>query len=205
MAEENDDEELAIRMMCGDKEALREVLKRHLEAVRGLLAGTYGTTVQHCDIDDAVWRAIDKMWRTAGTYDKSKGTLGAWLYTMAQSAVIDIFRREKRHRRKYPLLDQEFDAAERCDDPEPDEPLTKEEKKELKDLDHVIEHKLKGHQKAIIKADLAAGGTADAGSLAERLSTTKDSIYVSRHKALENIRKEMTQLAQHGERLRGKT
>ena len=43
MCEENDDEELAIRMMCGDKEALREVLKRHLEAVRGLLAGTYGT------------------------------------------------------------------------------------------------------------------------------------------------------------------
>ena len=103
------------------------------------------------------------------------------------------------------MLDQEFDAAEHCDDPEPDEPLTKEEKKELKDLDHVIEHKLKGHQKAIIKADLAAGGTADAGSLAEMLSTTKDSIYVSRHKALENIRKEMTQLAQERERLRGKT
>jgi RNA polymerase sigma factor (sigma-70 family) len=204
MCEKNDDEELAIRMMCGDKEALREVLKRHLEPVRGVLAGIYGTTVQQGDIDEAVNRAIYKMWRTADTYNKNKGTLGAWFYTMAQSAVLDIFRREKRHRRKYPLLDQEFDAAEQCDDPESDEPLTKVEKKELKDLDHVIEHKLKGHQKAIIKADLAVGGTADAGSLAEMLNTTKESIYVSRHKGHENIRKEMTQLAQDRERLRGK-
>ena len=91
-----------------------------------------------------------------------------------------------------------------CDDPEPDEPLTKEEKQELKDLNYIIEHKLKGHQQAIIKADLAAGGTADAGSLAEMLGTTKDSIYVSRHKAHETIRREMTQLAQQRERLRGK-
>jgi RNA polymerase sigma factor (sigma-70 family) len=204
MSEENDDEELAIRMMCGDKEALREVLKRHLEAVRSLLAGTYGTTVHAGDLDEAVNRAIFKMWRKAGSYDKSKGDLGAWLYTMAQSAVLDIFRREKRHRRKHPLLAYEFDTAEDCDDPEPDEPVTKEEKKELKDLDHVIEHKLKGHQQAIIKADLANGGPSDAGSLAEMLNTTKESIYVSRHKALENIRKAMTQLAQERERLRGK-
>ena len=76
MSEENDDEELAIRMMCGDKEALREVLKRHLEAVRSLLAGTYGTTVHAGDLDEAVNRAIFKMWRKAGSYDKSRGDLG---------------------------------------------------------------------------------------------------------------------------------
>ncbi len=204
MSDENadDDEDLAIRMMCGDQEALREVLKRHLEPVRDLLTGTYGTTVQPADIDEAVNRAIFTLWNAAGTYDKIKGTLGAWFYTIAQRAVLDIFRREKRHRRKHPLLGEE-DVPEQCD-PEPDEPLTKEVTKRLKDLGHIIEHKLKGHQKAIIEADLLAGGIADAGSLAERLNTTKDSIYVSRHKAHENIRKEMAQLAENRERLRGK-
>ena len=78
--------------------------------------------------------------------------------------------------------------AEDCET-EPDEPFSKDEKKELMELSQVIEHNLKGHQQAIIKADLAAGGTADAGSLAEILNTTTDLIYVSRHKAHENIRK----------------
>ncbi len=144
------------------------------------------------------------MWEDAGTYRKDRGSLGAWLFTMAQSAAIDVFRRERQHRQKHPLLKQEFDVAEDCDDPEPEEPLTKEDRQELKDLNYIIEHKLKGHQQTIIKADLAAGGTADAGSLAEMLGTTKDSIYVSRHKAHETIRREMTQLAQQRERLRGK-
>lgn len=203
MQEENDDEDLALRILCGDREALREVLKRHLEPVRDLLVETYHTTVQRADIDEAIWRAVDKMWNTAGSYDKSRGTLRAWFYTMAQSAVIDVFRRERRHRRKYPLLDEWDDVVEPCD-PDPDEPLSKEEQQEIKDLNYLVEHKLKGLQQAIIKADLAVGGTADAGALAEMFNTTKDSIYVSRHKARENIRTEMRQLAQQRERLRGK-
>jgi RNA polymerase sigma factor (sigma-70 family) len=203
MTDAQDDEDLAIRMMCGDKEALRIVLERHLEHIKALLQRIYGTTVQALDLEEAVSRATFTMWRKAGAYDKEKGTLRAWFFTLAQRAVIDIYRREKRHRRRSPLLPEDYDVPELCD-PQADEPLTPDQKKELKDVDHVIEHKLKGHQKAIVKADLLVGEAADAGSLAEMLNTTKESIYVSRNKAHENIRKEMTQLDQTRERLRGK-
>jgi RNA polymerase sigma factor (sigma-70 family) len=170
--------------------------------VREALEGKYHTTVQQADIDEAVSRAILKLWQKAGNYNKKVGDLGAWLYIMAESALIDVYRREKKHRRRHPILPDEYDAPEHCET-EPDE-LTKDEKKELKDLDNIIENKLPKLQKAIIKADLLVGGTADAASLAEAHGTSKNSIYVSRTKAHETIRREMTKLAQERERLRGK-
>lgn len=202
MTDESDDEDLAIRMMDGDKDALRDVLREYLEPIKEVLDGKYGTTVQQADIDAAVNGAIMKLWQKAGEFDKKKGTLGSWLYTMAESAVIDVYRREKKLRKRYPILPDDYDVAEECEEEPPE--LTKAEKQELKDLDHIIETKLPPLQKAIIKADLIVGGTADAGSLAELHNTSKNSIYVSRNKAHETIRREMTKLAQERERLRGK-
>lgn len=202
MTDEGDDEDLAIRIMDGDKEALREVLRRHLEPVREVLEGKYGTTVQQCDIDEAVNRAILRLWQKAGNFDKRMGDLGAWLYIMAESALIDVYRREKKHRRRHPVLPDEYDTPEDCENESHE--LTKDEKKELKDMENIIENKLPKLQKAVIKADLLVGDTADGASLAEIHGTSKNSIYVSRNKAHEAIRREMTKLAKERERVRGK-
>lgn len=205
MPDEPDDEDLAAAMMCGDEEALRTVLRMHLEPVKELMKGTYGKTVQQILIDEAVSCAIAKLWRTAGKYDKARGTLGAWLYIMAQSQMLDILRREKRYRVRNPSLAPEYDCPVSCPTDGADQPKDKEEAQELKDLRYVIENKLQGDQRTIILADLAAGGRADGGSLAEILNTTKDTIYVSRHKAHEKIRKEMKEREHRRESLKGKT
>lgn len=204
MADEPDDEDLAAAMMCGDAEAARTVLRMHLEPVKELMKGTYGKTVQQIHIDEAVSFAVAKMWRTAGNYDKARGTLGAWLFIMAQSRLIDILKREKRHRVRYPLLDPEYDCPVSCPTDGSDQPKDKEEAQELQDLKYVIENKLQGDQKTIILADLAAGGRADGGSLAEILNTTKETVYSSRSKAHAKIRKEMKEREQRRESLRGK-
>jgi RNA polymerase sigma factor (sigma-70 family) len=204
MTDDTDDEDLAARMLCGDKEALREVLREHLGPVKDVMKGTYAKTVHQLLIDEAISFAVAKMWRTAGSYDKARGTLGAWLYIMAQSRLRDILKREKRQRVRYPLMDPEYDRAIECPSDGSDEPENKEEAQELQDLRYVVENKLKGHQKAIILADLAAGGSANAGSLAEILGTSKESIYVSRNKAHENIRKEMKQRELRRNSLKGR-
>jgi hypothetical protein len=49
-------------------------------------------------------------------------------------------------------------------------------------------------QKAIIEADMAADGTADAQRLTEIHGTSKNSIYVSRNKAHENLKKRVDEL-----------
>ena len=199
-----DDESLAIRMMDGDEEALRHILREHLEPVRDVLAAIYGATLQLPEIDEAVNTAALKLRESAGQYNAALGTLDAWFFTLAQNAAIDIYRRERRYRgrnRRYgPADDPPVDR--RPDDD--DQPISKDQEQRLKELDYIIEHKLKGLQQAIIKADLAAGGLADAGRLAEIHSTTKNSIYVSRKKARENIRKEFMQRESRRDNLRGK-
>ena len=204
MDDETDDEDLAAAMMCGDKEALRTVLDEHLEPVKEVMKGIYGKVVHQLLIDEAVSFAVTKMWRTAGSYDKAKGTWGAWLFIMAQSRMLDILRREKRYRVRNPSWNPEYDREVHCDSDRSDQPVDKEETRELQELRDVVENKLKGDQKVIILADLAAGGRADGGSLAEILDTTKDAVYVSRRKAHLNIRKEMLERQQRRESLRGK-
>lgn len=197
-----DDESLVIRMMDGDEEALREFLRDNLQPVRDVLRSTYGSTVQSNEIDEAINLAALKLWESASDYDTSKGTLRAWFY--AQSAVIDILRREKRYRTRNRPYGPEHEGRDNPPHSADDEPLTKDEQRRARDLDYVIEKKLVGLQQAIIKADLAAGGLADAGRLAEIYETTKESIYVSRHKAHKKIESEMLMREKRGESLRGK-
>lgn len=204
MTDETDDEDLAAAMMCGDAEALRIVLKKHLGPVKEVMKGTYGKTVPQLLIDEAVSTAVAKMWRTAGSYDKARGPLGGWLFVMAQSAMLDILNREKRYRTRNPSMDPEYDRAVDCPADVSDLPEDRAEAQELQELKYVIENKLKGLQKAIILADLAAGGEANAASLAEIHNTSKGSIYVSRHKAHANIRKEIQQRQQRRDSLKGK-
>lgn len=75
--------------------------------------------------------------------------------------------------------------------------------KRLKDLEEVIEA-LPPLQRAIIRADIAADGTADNGRLAELHATSKNSVYVSRNKAHEAIRKGMQQRGHYQEKKKGK-
>ena len=76
-----------------------------------------------------------------------------------------------------------METAERIDDPR------------LEGLCRAIEA-LPPLQKAIIKADLAAGGLADAGRLAEIHGTSKNTIYVSRSKARETLKRQAEQSRQ---------
>ena len=199
-----DDESLAIRMMDGDEDALREVLKVHLQPTKDILSNKYVGILQECEIEEAVSKAALKLWRSADQYNKASGTLGAWFFTMAQSAAIDIIRRERRFHKRFSSLMPECDPPDKEELDIDEEPLSKEKKQQLKDLDNIIEHKLKGLQQVVVKADLAAGGLADASRLAELHNTSKNSIYVTRYKARERIAQEMQELEQSRERYRGK-
>lgn len=124
------------------------------------------------EIDDAMSRATMKAWRAADSFDPDKGTLRAWFFVIARNAVHEILRDQKRRR-----WETRGDEVERlaADDEIPSSPPARF----LATLRRCIE-KLPRLQRAIIEADLKTGDVADANELAERLRTTKNSIYASR-------------------------
>jgi RNA polymerase sigma factor (sigma-70 family) len=187
------DVDIVLMMMDSNQEGLRLLLERYGGRLKGYLVKYYAGVLQPGELDEAFSAALFNIWRFADRYDEGKGSLASWCIRIAQRAAQSIIRREFGYRGKNleydPLYDpagdppgeREAETSERSDDPR------------LKALHTAIEA-LPPLQKAIIQADLAAGdGLADAGRLAAIHGTSKNTIYVSRHKAIEALKKQAEQ------------
>lgn len=187
------DSDLALMMSMGDKDALRLLLERYGGCMKAYLQKYFSDTLQEGERAEALSVAAYNIFRFADRYEEGKGKLSSWCIRITQRAAQSILRRETRYRAKNLEYDATYDPA---GDP-PEDGLVAEEPDDdprLAVLPQAIE-KLPALQKAIIKADLAADGLADAARLAEILGTNKNNIYVSRHKARENLKRQVEELS----------
>lgn len=184
------DSDIALMLMERSDDGLRLLLQRYAVRIKGYLRKYYGDVLAAPELKEAFDEAVTRIWRFAHRYDESQGTLGSWFIRIAQRTAATIVRRERRQRHQELPEDDEYisggEVTEECD------PIDRKKEKILTELEDEIEN-LPDLQKAIIKADLAAGdvAVADAGRLAELHGTTRNSILVSRHKAKENLHKAM--------------
>src|SRR5438105_819624 len=91
MSDQTRDRACVERMRAGDARALEELYDRH----NGLL---YSVTLRivrsAADAEEVLQEAWLQIWRGAGTYSDTRGTVGAWLTTVARSRAIDRIRSE---------------------------------------------------------------------------------------------------------------
>lgn len=188
------DSDIALAMAMGDQSALRLFLERYGGRIKAFLVKFYSGNLQEGELNEALNVAIFNIWRFADRYEESKGSLPSWCVRIAQRAAQSIIRREAGYRSKNLEYDTMYDPA---GDPPGDEAVETAERTDHPKLDGLCKavESLPLLQKAIIKADLAADGLADAGRLAEIHGTTKNSIYVSRSKARETLKKQAEQFS----------
>lgn len=182
---EDDDETLNLRIQCQEPDALARLAELYGPAARGYLAKRYGHVLCEADIMAVLTNALSRAWQYGDSYDPSR-SLKSWFLRIVQTQAIDLIKDRMEHQGVAFDLDR-HDRPEVCD-----EPLDKKTKQRIETLEGCIE-KLEGNQKAIIRADLATDDVASAARLAEKLGTTANSIYVSRKKARENLRKCVTE------------
>lgn len=183
------DIDIVLMMMDRDEEGLRLFLEKYGGRLKGFLVKYYAGVLQPGELEEALSTATFNIWRFAERYDESKGSLASWSIRIAQRAAQSIIRREFGYREKNLEYDPSYDPA--GDPPGEEEAKASDhsDDQRLKVLYEAIET-LPPLQKAIIQADLAAGGgLADAGRLAAIHGTTENVIYVSRSKAKEALRK----------------
>jgi DNA-directed RNA polymerase specialized sigma24 family protein len=187
------DSDIALMMAQGDQHGLRLFLERYGGRIKAFLVKYYSGDLQEGELNEAFNTAIYNIWRFADRYHEGKGSLPSWCVRIAQRAAQSIVRREFRYRSKNLEYDATYDPAGDPPDDEAVQTADRADDPRLEGLRRSIEA-LPPLQKAIIKADLAAGDVlADAGRLAEIHGTSKNAIYVSRCKARETLKKQAEQ------------
>lgn len=187
------DSDIALMMAMQDREGLRLLIERYGGRLKAFLFKRFRSVLQEGELAEALNVAFYNIWRFADRYDETKGSLPSWCIRIAQRAAQSIIRRESGYRSKNLEYDAMYDPA---GDPSDDDVVAAEDHDDDPRIDalHKAIAGLPPLQKAIIQADLAADGPADAGRLAEVHGTTKNSIYVSRSKAREALKWQAEQI-----------
>jgi RNA polymerase sigma-70 factor (ECF subfamily) len=84
------DGQLIVLVAGGDRRAFDELHGRYARAVLGLALRRLGDRGR---AEDATQDAFVAIWRSAKTYDPSRGRGAAWLYAVARNAITDGHRR----------------------------------------------------------------------------------------------------------------
>jgi RNA polymerase sigma-70 factor (ECF subfamily) len=89
-APEESDGTLIERVAGRDRAAFEELYRRFARAVLGMALRRMRDRGR---AEDATQDAFAAVWRSAGTYDRSRGPGSAWLYTVARNTIVDGLRR----------------------------------------------------------------------------------------------------------------
>lgn len=191
--EQERDQETARLLRRGDPEGLRRLLRDHGGKARGALRREFSKVLDMLEIDEAISQASHSVWRTSDRFDPSRTPLGVWFYVIARNCarrIIDCKRRQA----ALPLH-EEIDSLAGAPAPAPDfDGSVGAARQAFIDAVHRCIDRLPPQQRAVLRADLLAGGSADTAELARELGTTRNSVYVSRTNGRKALRALMVEL-----------
>ena len=179
-----DDEDLALRMMEGDQDALRTALKAYGPKVKGFVRKQFGDQLDQSERDYVFQQSLINFWEKISTYDTDKGSLRGWWIRIARNAAIDHIRGEKRHKAEA-LDDPADDNNDDCGDVELVE--DSKEKKRLERVHDFIHNKLVGDEKIVALNCFAIGGDPDIVRLAAKLGKARGYVDTVKSKVKKKI------------------
>jgi len=77
----------------GEPRALEVIFGRHGDAAFSL---AYRMCGRRPMAEDVVQEAFMSLWRTGGSYDRTRGSVRSWVLSVVRHRAIDAFRRERR-------------------------------------------------------------------------------------------------------------
>jgi RNA polymerase sigma-70 factor (ECF subfamily) len=90
---QQDDLPLIAAMMRGDQSAMSALYDRYAPGVLGL---ALRITRERADAEDVVVDTFAQVWRDAGRFQAQRGSVAAWVTTIARSRALDLLRAKGR-------------------------------------------------------------------------------------------------------------
>ena len=111
------DEELAAQIARGESQALETLYDRYASIVLGISLKIVGDRAVAEDVlQETFWR----VWTRASSYQSQRGTLSAWLFTIARNLALDAYRRSSVRPPPLAEVDNHDSLMERAPDPNTD-------------------------------------------------------------------------------------
>jgi RNA polymerase sigma-70 factor (ECF subfamily) len=150
------DEALLERVASGDQEATSVLVRRYERRVYGLALAVLGDPHR---AQEAAQEAIERVYRRAASFDRSRGSAAGWILTIARNAAIDERRRTPAAQQSVALDGLELSSQ----GPSPlDQAITNES---LASIRSKLAALPEGQRRALV---LAAWGGLSAAEIAER-------------------------------------
>lgn len=90
------DSALVAQTAGGDERALGELYDRYGGMAFSLACAIVG---EHADAEEVVADAFAQIWRSASAFDPARGSVAAWVATIARTRALDLVRSRKRRAR----------------------------------------------------------------------------------------------------------
>ncbi|MFO1029749.1 MAG: sigma-70 family RNA polymerase sigma factor [Planctomycetota bacterium] len=177
-APDDGDRDTVQLLLARDARGLTRLLEQHGARVRAALRASFGGALSDSDLDDALSTASFRAWRKVATFDPSRGTLRAWFYVVCRNAAHELLRARRRAG-----LELRGDELEQVVGPADHAELLPEPPHAFTEALRACVAELPRLQRLVVEADLQSDFVVDADELAERLGTTRNSVYVSRSNA----------------------
>jgi RNA polymerase sigma-70 factor (ECF subfamily) len=97
VADDSADADILLRMRAGDRGAVDDLYDRFSRPAFALARRVLADDTLAEDVLQDVFLTV---WRDPGSYDRSRGSVGAWLLAMVHHKAVDVVRREESHRRR---------------------------------------------------------------------------------------------------------
>jgi RNA polymerase sigma-70 factor, ECF subfamily len=104
----SDDAALIAGLAAGDERAAATLYDRFAPM---LMAVAFRVTRSRSDAEEVVLETLEQAWRQAQRYERSRGSLDAWLTVIARSRAFDRQRSEQRRARHLVVMDDEPGGA----------------------------------------------------------------------------------------------
>lgn len=197
--------DMAQRLLDNDEQVLDEILRTLGPVILSVMSRRYQGILPETDIEDAVSIGLFRLWKNRGRFDAGKASLKVWFFRIVENAIRDVLRHGWHKAR---MLEVNSDAAltgvshqtEGCDGIG-SRHSSDDAKKRAEDSPTNLQLDLRDivgglpeKQRQIVLADSAArDGTASSQTLGRELDLPATTVRVYRKRAMDRIRKELTE------------
>ena len=184
------DRQLVERMAGGEDRALGDLYDRYGKTLYAL---ALAIVHEPADAEEVVVDAFGQAWRQAGSFDPARGSVGAWLATIARSRALDLIRargrRTRAHERAAHLSDDGVATPIAPGGPDPGRRVERSEAREL--VTRALAALPEAQRVAI---ELAYFEGLSQSEIAERLAEPLGTIKTRMRAGMEKLRGQLTPL-----------